>query len=83
MLTPMKAPTHVRRFILLTAALVLSACSAENSTAPTSQVSAKSTPSMFVPTAAAKALIGAKVGDTVKWRRPAGDLDLEIAEIRY
>jgi transcription elongation factor GreB len=31
----------------------------------------------------AKALIGAKVGDTVKWRRPAGDLDLEIAEIRY
>jgi transcription elongation GreA/GreB family factor len=31
----------------------------------------------------AKALIGAKVGDTVKWRRPAGDLDLEIVEIRY
>jgi transcription elongation GreA/GreB family factor len=31
----------------------------------------------------AKALIGAKVGDTVKWQRPAGDLDLEIAEIRY
>jgi transcription elongation GreA/GreB family factor len=31
----------------------------------------------------AKALIGAKVGDTVKWRRPAGDLDLEIVDIRY
>jgi len=31
----------------------------------------------------AKAMIGAKVGDTVKWRRPAGDAEVEIAEIRY
>ena len=31
----------------------------------------------------AKALIGAKVGDTVKWRRPAGETELEIIEIQY
>lgn len=31
----------------------------------------------------AKAMIGAKVGDTVKWSRPAGDAEVEIAEIRY
>ena len=31
----------------------------------------------------ARALIGAKVGDSVKWRRPAGDLELEITAIRY
>jgi transcription elongation GreA/GreB family factor len=31
----------------------------------------------------ARALIGAKIGDTVKWRRPAGDLELEITAIRY
>ncbi len=31
----------------------------------------------------AKALIGARVGDTVRWRRPAGDTELEILEIRY
>ncbi len=31
----------------------------------------------------AKALIGARVGDTVKWRRPAGDAEVEIVEIRY
>lgn len=31
----------------------------------------------------AKALIGARVGDTVKWRRPAGDTDLEILDIHY
>ena len=31
----------------------------------------------------AKAMIGAKVGDTVKWRRPAGEADIEIVEIRY
>ena len=31
----------------------------------------------------AKAMIGAKVGDTVMWRRPAGDAEVEIAEIRY
>src|SRR5215510_5971377 len=31
----------------------------------------------------AKALIGAKTGDTVKWRRPAGDTDLEILDIQY
>jgi transcription elongation GreA/GreB family factor len=31
----------------------------------------------------AKAMIGARLGDTVKWRRPAGDAEVEIAEIRY
>lgn len=31
----------------------------------------------------AKAMIGAKVGDTVKWLRPAGDSEVEIVEIRY
>jgi transcription elongation factor GreB len=31
----------------------------------------------------AKALIGSRVGDTVRWRRPAGDAELEILEIRY
>jgi transcription elongation factor GreB len=31
----------------------------------------------------AKAMIGAKTGDTVKWRRPAGDAELEILDIRY
>jgi len=31
----------------------------------------------------AKAMIGARAGDTVKWRRPAGDSEVEIVEIRY
>ena len=31
----------------------------------------------------AKAMIGAKVGDTVMWRRPAGETEVEIAEISY
>lgn len=31
----------------------------------------------------AKAMIGAKVGDTVKWRRPAGETEVEIVEIIY
>ena len=31
----------------------------------------------------AKAMIGAKVGDTVIWRRPAGDAEVDIAEITY
>jgi transcription elongation factor GreB len=31
----------------------------------------------------AKALIGGHVGDTVKWHRPAGDMELEIIGIRY
>ena len=31
----------------------------------------------------AKAMIGAKVGDTVKWRRPAGDAEVEIVGITY
>ena len=31
----------------------------------------------------AKALIGKKVGDTVVWQRPAGNLTLEIIEISY
>jgi len=31
----------------------------------------------------AKAMIGAKVGDTVTWRRPAGNTEVEIVEISY
>ncbi|MBM3359662.1 MAG: transcription elongation factor GreAB [Betaproteobacteria bacterium] len=31
----------------------------------------------------AKAMIGARVGDTVMWRRPAGDAEVEIVDIRY
>ncbi|HKU69785.1 MAG TPA: GreA/GreB family elongation factor, partial [Burkholderiales bacterium] len=31
----------------------------------------------------AKAMIGAKVGDTVKWLRPAGDTEVEIVAISY
>ncbi len=31
----------------------------------------------------ANALIGAKVGDTVIWRRPAGNAEVEIVEITY
>jgi transcription elongation GreA/GreB family factor len=31
----------------------------------------------------AKAMIGARVGDTVKWRRPAGEIELAILEISY
>jgi transcription elongation factor GreB len=31
----------------------------------------------------AKAMMGARAGDTVKWRRPAGEADIEIVGIRY
>lgn len=31
----------------------------------------------------AKALMGARVGDTVTWNRPAGSITLEVLEIRY
>jgi transcription elongation GreA/GreB family factor len=31
----------------------------------------------------ARALIGARVGDTVTWRRPAGDSEISIVEIHY
>jgi Transcription elongation factor len=31
----------------------------------------------------ARALDGAKVGQTVTWKRPAGDLELEVLAIRY
>src|SRR3970282_1322477 len=31
----------------------------------------------------ARARLGAKVGDTVKWQRPAGTTELEIVAIRY
>jgi len=31
----------------------------------------------------ARALVGAAVGDTVTWKRPAGDLQLEIVSIGY
>ena len=30
-----------------------------------------------------KPLIGAREGDSVIWRRPAGDLELEVAKISY
>lgn len=31
----------------------------------------------------AKAMIGSKVGDTVKWQRPAGATEVEIVAVRY
>ena len=31
----------------------------------------------------ARAMIGARVGDTVKWQRPAGATEVEIAAIEY
>ena len=31
----------------------------------------------------AEAMIGARIGDIVKWRRPSGDADVEIVKIRY
>ena len=31
----------------------------------------------------ARAMMGAKAGDTVKWRRPAGETEVEIAAISY
>lgn len=31
----------------------------------------------------ARAMIGARVGDTVVWRRPAGEAELSIVDIRY
>jgi transcription elongation factor GreB len=31
----------------------------------------------------ARAMIGARVGDSVMWRRPAGDAEVEIAAINY
>ena len=31
----------------------------------------------------ARALIGHKVGESVRWKRPAGDLNLEIIQITY
>jgi transcription elongation GreA/GreB family factor len=31
----------------------------------------------------AKAMIGSRVGDTVVWRRPAGDTEVEIVDISY
>lgn len=31
----------------------------------------------------ARAMIGAKVGDTVVWHRPAGDAEVSIVDIRY
>lgn len=31
----------------------------------------------------ARAMMGAKVGDTVKWRRPAGETEVEIVAITY
>jgi len=31
----------------------------------------------------ARALVGARVGDVVTWKRPAGDLELEVVKIGY
>lgn len=31
----------------------------------------------------ARAMMGSRVGDAVKWSRPAGDIEVEIVEIRY
>jgi len=31
----------------------------------------------------ARALVGARVGDVVKWRRPVGDMELEIIGLHY
>ncbi len=31
----------------------------------------------------ARSLIGAKVGDTVKWQRPAGDTEVEVVAVEY
>ncbi len=31
----------------------------------------------------ARSMLGAKVGDTVKWRRPAGEVEVEIVAIDY
>lgn len=31
----------------------------------------------------ANAMIGARAGDTVKWRRPAGDVELEVRRVYY
>lgn len=31
----------------------------------------------------AKTLLGSRVGDTVVWKRPAGDLELEVEKISY
>ena len=31
----------------------------------------------------ARAMIGAKIGETVVWRRPAGEAELSIVDIRY
>ena len=31
----------------------------------------------------ARAMIGAKVGETIAWRRPAGEAELSIVDIRY
>jgi transcription elongation GreA/GreB family factor len=31
----------------------------------------------------ARSLIGAKVGETVKWQRPAGDIEVEIVAVEY
>lgn len=31
----------------------------------------------------ARSLIGARVGDTVKWQRPAGDTEIEIVAVEY
>src|SRR6476646_1916495 len=57
MLMPMKAPTNLRRLAVLAGALMIGACSADVTSAPAPST-AVNTPSMFVPTSSAKALIG-------------------------
>ena len=35
------------------------------------------------PSPLARSLMGAKVGDVVAWKRPAGDLEIEVVDIHY
>ena len=57
MLMPMKATTHVRGLVVLAGALMIGACSADV-TSPTAPGATRSTTSMFVPSSAAKSLVG-------------------------
>ena len=61
MLMPMMAATNIRRLLVLTGALLVGACSADV-TSPSAPSAAISSPSMFVPSASAKSLIGVTDG---------------------
>jgi hypothetical protein len=64
MLLPKQAPTNLRRLAVLAGALMTGACSAEVTSAPAPST-AINTPSMFVPTASQKALVGISDGTYV------------------